>query len=160
MKFNPSTLSKVQQIYLVSDFHQYDFHKVECFTLLLEWLVFLLFPIFSVSLGKPENPKITGNNDYAKYSKVNMRCVVGIAKMLNVCKDFNMAWKVNRLAMTLSYQTVACFSHCACVFIKFTVNSYSTTVRHFITFRAKTYYAQDFFYIKGQNVLHLGPLLH
>lgn len=75
---------------------------------------------------------------------------MGNVKMLNVLlKDFNMAQKVNCLSMTLSHQTVACFSHCD--FIKFWAHSNSTTVRIFITFRAKIYCTQDFYYIQGQT---------
>ena len=61
-------------------------------------------------------------------------------KMVNLYTDFNMMKRVNRLAMTLSLQTVTCFSHCDYTFIKFRANSYSTTGGTFITFRAKIYY--------------------
>ena len=41
---------------------------------------------------------------------------------LHVYKDFNMAWKVNRVAMKLSHQPVACSS--LCDLIKFRVSEY------------------------------------
>ena len=52
----------------------------------------------------------------------------------------------NGLAMTLSHQTVACFNHCDC-FIKVRANSYSTTDRTIVTFRAQIYYTLDLYYI-------------
>ena len=68
---------------------------------------------------------------------------MGNVKFLNVYKDFNMAYKVNRLDMTLTslrlYQVYG-NSYSTTVRILLHLGPKRITLRTFITFRAKTYY--------------------
>ena len=89
-------------------------------------------PCFQFPLENLLYPGETGNNFYAKFSKINKvyngQCenckftFFTLPIIHPVYKDFNMACKVNRVAMKLSHQPVACSS--LCDLIKFRVSEH------------------------------------